>query len=311
MSHAPPMLAASGTLPAAYRVLGQVRRGAVLDVYDVWSEERACRCVAKVLRPDRVGDEQARRRLLREGRLLLRLSHPHIVRAYAVITAPAPAVILETLTGATLGRVLAERPRGLPVRDVAVLGLHLCSAMHYLHQHGVLHLDLKPSNIVCERGVAKVLDLDIARRPGRGPRHGTREYMAPEQVRGEWVTPAADVWAAGVVLFQAASGRLPFGFEAAGDSYPQLTRRATRLTGRGARAALAGVIGAALQPLPADRPGVLELGRSLEAIVGEPGTDEGTGDVASNYNAAPWSAWHPPCESRGCAPSQGGAGGSG
>src|SRR5439155_1630685 len=88
-------------------------------------------------------------------------------------------------------------------------GIHVCSAMHYLHRRaGFLHLDLKPSNIVCEQGHAKVIDFSIARRPGRGHKGaGTRQYLAPEQARGDLVTAATDVWGIGVVLFEVATGR--------------------------------------------------------------------------------------------------------
>jgi len=70
----------------------------VADVYDIWSQERGCRCVAKVLRPERVNDRKSQRELLREGRLLRGLCHPHIVRLYEILWVPSPVLILETLT---------------------------------------------------------------------------------------------------------------------------------------------------------------------------------------------------------------------
>src|SRR5918999_173725 len=86
--------------------------------------------------------------------------------AYEVIKGPRPVVILETLTGATLAYLIDTAPRRLAIPDIVHLGLHLCSALHYLHRHDVLHLDLKPSNIVSDHGLAKLLDLSIARSPG-------------------------------------------------------------------------------------------------------------------------------------------------
>lgn len=264
---APPLSAGAAVAPG-YTVLAHLRRGSAFDVYDVWSEERRCRCIAKLLRPERAGDEAARHRLLREGRLLERLSHPHIVRAYETLTRPCPTLILETLTGATLAHLIGERRRPLPVADLAFLGIHLCSAMHYLHHHGFLHLDLKPSNIVSERGLAKVLDFSIARPPGPGRRgEGTRPYMAPEQARGDPLSAATDVWGIGAVLFEAVTGRPPFAAHE-GDRYEQLERRAGSVRRcRRLPAGLVALIAACLEPDPTARPAVDELMDGLNALV--------------------------------------------
>jgi eukaryotic-like serine/threonine-protein kinase len=263
-----PALEPGTCLAPGYRVLEPLRRGALLDVYDVWSIERRCRCIAKVLRPEHAGRPTAQRRLLREGRLLMRLSHPHLVRAYEVMNNPQPIVILETLTGATLSHLIHQSPGRLGFADIALLGLHVCSAIQYLHAQGVLHLDLKPSNIVVEGGMAKVLDLDIARPPGSGRGEGTRQYMAPEQVARQYLGPHADVWGIGTILFQATTGRLPFDFTGDG-TCPQLDQRAepvSRLR-RGVPAELARVIDATLEPEPACRPTVDEVARSLAPLV--------------------------------------------
>jgi len=145
--------------------------------------------------------------LLREGKLLLRLTHPHIVRAYEVQPSPTPLVILETLPGETLSRLIDRTGRRLSAQDVAQLGLHLCSAVGYLHRNDILHLDLKPSNIIATHGLAKVLDLSIARPPGfHHGGIGTSGYMAPEQSRGGQLGPATDVWGIGVTLYEVATG---------------------------------------------------------------------------------------------------------
>ena len=134
-------------LAPGYRVVEHISRGRPLDVYDAWSEARRTRCVAKRLRPDCADDASARRRLLAEGRLLRRLSHPHLVRAYEVIARPEPTVILEPLPGDTLDHLVHEGSGRLPAAAVAGLGRQLASAVAYLHGEGVLHLELKPSNI--------------------------------------------------------------------------------------------------------------------------------------------------------------------
>lgn len=112
----------------------------------------------------------------------MKLTHPHIARIYEAFKEPYPALILETLTGDTLSYIIYTTSRRMPIPVIVHLGLHLCSVIHYLHGHGVLHLDLKPSNIVSERQMAKILDLSIARPPGRSKKGvGTRQYMSPEQ----------------------------------------------------------------------------------------------------------------------------------
>jgi serine/threonine protein kinase len=209
----------SGTeLSPGYRVVAHLARGNRLDVYDAWSSLRDSRCVLKTLRPDRGTDGRARQALIREGRLLSRLTHPHLVRAYEVTKASddgRPVVVLETLDGETLSHLihrLEASGRRIRLAEVAVLGSQLASALTYLHNHDWLHLDLKPANIVASGGRARLLDLSIARRPGRARAGcGTFDYLSPEQARGDMLTAAADVWGLGAVLHEALTGKPPYG----------------------------------------------------------------------------------------------------
>jgi len=176
-----------------YALIERLGRGHAYETWDAWSEDRGCRVVLRLPRPGH------RRALVREGRLLMRLSHPHVVRAYEVRRG---AVVLETLGGATLAALVDDGP--LDRVDAVQLGLQLGSAVRYLHRHGVLHLDLKPDNLIAEAGRLKLIDFSIAQRPGRiDAGRGTRGYMAPEQERGGRVGPAADVWGIGRVLEEA------------------------------------------------------------------------------------------------------------
>jgi serine/threonine protein kinase len=261
----PAPLAKGARLAEGYEVIAHLSRSRALDVYDVWSTARCCRCVAKLLRPDKADDARSRSRLRLEGRLLLRLSHPHFVRAYELVREPALTLILETLSGATLSFLIATHQR-IPPKDLSVLGKQLVSALGYLHAHGYLHLDLKPGNVVAQAGVAKLFDLSIARKPGRGHKGvGTRQYLSPEQASGGELTFATDVWGLGALLFNAATGRPPFAhFE--GKRFEQLERRAARLAGTpGLPQALAEAIDFCLEPEPAARPTLVALARALEA----------------------------------------------
>jgi serine/threonine protein kinase len=264
----PPTLQEGDPLAPGYRVIAHLARGKALDVYDVWSEERFALCVAKALRPDRLDDAGARRRLRREGRTILALTHPHIVRGYELIERPAPMLILEALSGATLDYILDTRKRPLPARELVFLGLQLCSAVRYLHAHAMLHLDLKPSNVISEDGLVKLIDLSVARPPGRArPGVGTRQYLSPEQARGGRLNEAADVWGIGAVLFAAATGRRPFYGLDQETRYPQLDTRAQPVgTFRRLPKALAQVIDDSLEPAPQDRPSPAELFDRLDAL---------------------------------------------
>lgn len=257
-------------LAPAYEVVGHIARSGALDVYDAWSEQRRCRCVVKTLRPDRRGDAAARRALMREGRLLARLCHPSIVRGYETLREPHPLVAMETLGGETVARLI-ERRR-LTAVELAFLGLQLSSAVSHLHAAGVLHLDLKPSNVIAENGHAKLIDLSVARPPGRTRAGvGTWCFMAPEQARGGQVGPAADVWGVGIVLYAAAAGDTPF---ADGDGeYPQLHASAPPLRGLRSRLprSLTAAVDACLDPDPEARPAVDELRALLEPVAGDRG----------------------------------------
>ena len=264
----PPPLEAGAIVAPGYEMISHLHRSNNFDVYDVWSEERACRCIAKIPCPDLLDDPRTSRRLLREGRLLKGLSHPHLARLYESLREPQPTLILETMTGETLTHLIHRSKRRLPASDVVYLGLHLCSAMHYLHRRGILHLDLKPSNVVSERGLAKVLDLSIAQPPGCSRKGaGTDQYMSPEQARGDLVDEAADVWGIGAVLYEAATFKAAFDLHEYEDEYVQLERQADPIRShRRLPAALASAIDACLEPEPARRPTVDGLMKSLTAL---------------------------------------------
>jgi eukaryotic-like serine/threonine-protein kinase len=262
VSECEPPLAVGAPLAPGYVVEGHLSRNQVLDVYDVWSAERDCRCVAKALRPDCRAHARRRARLEREGRLLLDLAHPHLVRAYEMLREPELVVVLETLTGDRLDRLIRLGERRMPAVEVAELGVQLCSAVGYLHRHGWLHLDLKPTNVIVDAGIVKLFDLSLVRRPGPGlPRYGTGGYLSPEQVRGEAFSEATDVFGLGCVLFAAAARRAPGAGREGGEPRPRL-RSVRRLPGP-----LSNVIEACLAEDPAARPALREVGAVCAAAV--------------------------------------------
>ena len=254
---AAPPIGPGASLSASLEVVEHISRNQVLDVYDAWSRERDCRCVVKLLRPDSRGVDRRERRLRYEGELLMRLRHPHLVSAYELVDEPQTMIVLETLTGLTLDALLEDLPRRLPLHDVLGLGVQLCSAVGYLHRQGVLHLDVKPGNIVCpETGQIKLIDLSLARPPGRVRAGlGTRGYRPPEQEEGGVVSPAADVWAIGAVLFEAAAGR------------PYSESRGDLRSVRRVPAAFAHALAACLDPEPLARPDIAGLADALDDLL--------------------------------------------
>lgn len=273
----PAVLAPGEEIAPGYRVVELISRGAALDVYEVYSDERLCSCIAKAVRPDRRDVTRVRDRLLLEGKLLETLAHPHLPRAFETVHEPHPVVVIETIVGLTLEEVIVERSRRLPSTDLAHLGRQLSSATQYLHAAGYLHLDIRPSNVMAANGIATLIDLSIARPSGVVPRGtGTREYMSPEQARGDEVTPASDAWGIGATLYHAATGVAPFAphddaerAAFADRALLQLARPAPPLIrwGRRLHPVLADVIGQCLRADPAERPAIREIHDRLRAVV--------------------------------------------
>jgi serine/threonine protein kinase len=280
-------------LAPGYRALGLLQRGRDFETYDAWSERRFARCVVKTMcRQGRSKDNRAR--LLREGHLLTTLDHPHLVRGYEVRLRPRTLVVMETLTGSTLDHI-RRSGRRLTIGEVAFLGAHLSSALRYLHAQGVLHLDLKPGNIIIGGGRARLIDLSLANAPGPIPAgRGTPAYLSPEQGVGDPVSSASDVWGLGLTLFVTATGVNPFSRgesssatpaslssprPGVGDdrcrtcgrrmNYLQLTTRAPRAgTLRRMPRPLASALDACLEPSPASRPTLAELDATFNALAG-------------------------------------------
>jgi serine/threonine-protein kinase len=158
-------------------------------------------------------DEEVRRRFLREARLAARLAHPNVVRVFDVGEDDGrPFIAMEYVEGETLAELVARRGR-LPAPEVATLGVQACAALAAAHAAGLVHRDVKPQNLILGRdGTIKLGDFGIAvghegtRLTLDGTVLGTAGYLAPEQACGEQVTAAADIYAAGAVLYELITG---------------------------------------------------------------------------------------------------------
>jgi serine/threonine-protein kinase len=208
--------------------------GAAYEAYLCFDDTLYAPVVVKVVRPDQVGDAVTLRGLERECDMLATLNHPVIVRGFrADLGGDRPHLVLESLDGPRLSSLLRQHGP-LPLQQLLPLGLELASAVHYLGRRGVVHLDIKPSNIIMG-APARLIDLSVARSVEAAAELsrpiGTDLYMAPEQClagRGRRPGPAADMWGIGATLFHALAGYQPFERGAGGpdaapeDRWPQL-----------------------------------------------------------------------------------------
>jgi serine/threonine protein kinase len=202
-------------------VLGAIDEGGLDPVYVVWHYRAWCPMACKVFR----SEPQAER----EAHTLAALAHPNIVRPLGF---GKPAYLLmEYLEGPTLSRLLKTLPqRRLRVSDALRVSIHLGSALVHMHQCGFLHLDVKPRNAIVTRGRPVLFDFGAARAQGKWKEallEGTDPYMAPEQCRREPVSPATDVYALGVTLYEILAGTRPFPDGRRHRSFPQLTQSPT------------------------------------------------------------------------------------
>jgi eukaryotic-like serine/threonine-protein kinase len=251
----------------AVRLLGGGNR---YEAWLAWDERLRALVVAKLIRPDQAGDPSARRTLAREAAMLGRLAHPLVVRSFASdAEGERPHLVLEFVEGPRLSTLI--RRFGLVLEQVVPLALNLCSALHYMAAEGVVHLDVKPRNIIMA-GSPRLIDLSIARPLDElgsltGPA-GTDAYMAPEQAdpeRRPEVGSPSDVWGLGVTVHEAFTGTLPFPRASETKRFPQLTHPPRMAEGVPPK--LAPLLLSCLEPRPADRPTAGELGDALEPFV--------------------------------------------
>lgn len=250
------------------------------DTYLVWDQQRFAIVVAKILRPDLVGRDSARRALRREATALKRLQHPVVVRAFDVVhTGPHPHVVLEHLEGFTL-RSVVRRQGPLPLEQLLPLALHIASALHYFAEEGYVHLDVKPANIIMTVP-PRLIDLSLVRsvKDCRNIKDflGTDAYMAPEQCtpgEGDPIGPPADVWGLAATLHYACTGAVPFPRPASedrftlADRFPQLEDEPVPLPTH-VPDPLREVISQGLRRHPDDRPSASELAMALQPLVAE------------------------------------------
>jgi serine/threonine-protein kinase len=205
-------------LGGRYELVSPIARGGMATVWVADDPVLSRRVAVKILRADLAADEGTRARFRHEAIAAARLSHPNIVSTYDTGDDDGVAyIVMELVEGPTL-RHLIDQQGGLPVGDVIRIGKQVAEALDAAHRAGLVHRDVKPANVlVPASGPVKVTDFGIAKAAGgvdltrTGTVMGTARYLAPEQVNGRPTDPRTDVYALGLLLYEALVGHPPFG----------------------------------------------------------------------------------------------------
>jgi serine/threonine-protein kinase len=307
-----------GSTLGSYEIVGLLGKGAMGRVYRARHARLGREVALKVLNPEFIARPDVVQRFFREARVVNDIDHENIVEVSDFVEQPGVAyLVMELLDGVTLHELLGQRGRKYPqIKRIVAILRQVCAALGAAHAKGVIHRDLKPDNVfVVKRDgadFAKVLDFGVAKLRGgddlaettTGMIIGTPHYMAPEQALGRDITKATDVWAAGVVLYEALAGAVPF----KGESFVELANQIRMQppaplpakTPRGEKipAWLGEVIAKCLEKKPGDRfKSMAALGEALEAggpirATGFPRRIVGLAAAVALVGAGVGVAWH-------------------
>lgn len=217
-----------GKTLAHYEILEKIGTGGMGEIYRARDTKLKREVAIKVLPHDVAADPARLERFQREAETLAGLSHPHIVHLYSSEEADGVRFLtMELVDGKGLDHLLT--PDGLPLPKLFEIGIALADALSAAHEKGITHRDIKPANVmISARGLVKVLDFGLARLAAdpAPPQNGTTEtppvsregavlgtvpYMSPEQLRGQEVDSRSDIFSLGILLYELATGRRPFG----------------------------------------------------------------------------------------------------
>jgi len=217
------MEAGAGTLSGRYETTAKLGTGGMSNVYKATDRILERTVAVKILAEHLSDDERFVARFRREALAVAKLIHPNIVQVYDTgIDEGRHYIVMEYVEGRSGAQIL-QRHGPVEPETAAEIGIQACAGLDYAHRRGIIHRDVKPGNLMVVGGpvgggemVVKLTDFGIARAIEQtritqvGSVVGTAAYLAPEQVRGEEATPATDVYALGVVLYQFLTGRLPY-----------------------------------------------------------------------------------------------------
>ncbi|HEY1853188.1 MAG TPA: protein kinase [Solirubrobacterales bacterium] len=213
----------AGTLSGRYETGEKLGSGGMSNVYKATDRILERTVAVKILAEHLSDDERFVARFKREALAVARLIHPNIVQVYDTgVDEGRHYIVMEYVEGRSGAQILT-RQGPVEAEIAAEIGIEACAGLDYAHRRGIIHRDVKPGNLMISGGpvgggemIVKLTDFGIARAIEQtritqvGSVVGTAAYLAPEQVRGEEATPATDVYALGVVLYQFLTGRLPY-----------------------------------------------------------------------------------------------------
>lgn len=206
-----------------YRIESSIGRGGMAEVYQAYDEKRAGRVAIKILREDLARDKVFIRRFEREAKTLSKLQHRNIVRFYGLERDGLNVfIVMDFIEGRALRDLIFSAEKPLPLEEVMGFMEPVCAALHYAHEMGIVHCDIKPANImlakngdvmVSDFGIARSMDAATATMVGVG----TPAYMAPELIKGKDPTPQSDIYSLGITMYEMLTGgERPFTGERAG-----------------------------------------------------------------------------------------------
>lgn len=211
-----------GTVVAGrYRILNMIGSGGMANVYKAYDTAARRNVALKVLKSEYATDAEFVRRFRSEAQAVLNLSHENIVRSYDVGQwEDCYYIVLEFVPGKTLKEIIAEEAP-FDRKRIISLGCQLCDALGHAHERNVVHRDVKPQNVIInDHGKPKVADFGIARFTDASTVTytgdkilGSVHYVSPEQAKGELVDAKSDIYSLGIVLYEMATGRVPFDAE--------------------------------------------------------------------------------------------------
>src|SRR3954466_1696748 len=273
-------------LGGRYRLVELLGQGGMATIYRARDNQLERDVAVKVLRPEYGADPDFFARFRQEAQSAASLNHPGIVSVYDYGTDPAgPFIVMELIDGEDLASII-RRTGALSPRQAARLTAQAARAIAAAHEHGFVHRDIKPGNILVTRdGRVKVTDFGIARALAEsaltlpGTTLGSVHYFSPEQARGETASPASDIYSLGIVLYELLTGRRPWEADSAA------AIATARLTGSvpspsavhgGIPPTLESIDRQAPAPNPEERVGsAAEMAEALEAFLGEERGDQG------------------------------------